>query len=290
MRLDAYVAEYWPEHSRSTWQKYIKAGYVTVNGDVVTSPKYELSEDDEVKVNPPKQPNFVHEQLPILYEDDNVTVINKPAGVLTHAKGALLEEFTVAEFMRHRFQPGPTKPTAPDDTRTAIVHRLDRDTSGVLICARNPKAHSFLQKQFSLRKVKKTYLAVLDGEPKQHEAILRLPIERNPKAPATFRVSSNGKPAETSYRVLWTDGSHTLAELKPLTGRTHQLRVHTQYLGTPIMNDRFYNPKKSSGRLALHAWQLEITIPGGERKTFTATIPTDFQALLPAEAHSWLPG
>ncbi len=316
MRLDAYVAEYWPEQSRSTWQKHIKAGYVTVNDEVVTSTKYELGEDDEVKVNPPKQPDFTSETLPILYEDENVTVIDKPDGVLTHAKGVLLEEFTVADFMHSRFsidsqgdtergnppRAGDSASTAgrsalsgrtqsrSEETRTAIVHRLDRDTSGVLICARNPTAHSFLQKQFSLKKAKKTYLAILDGEPKQHEAILRLPIERNPKAPATFRVGSNGKPAETAYRVLWTDGEQTLVELKPLTGRTHQLRVHMGYLGTPIMNDRFYNSKKPAGRLALHAFKLEITVPGGERRTFTADVPESFKELLPTKGQLWLPG
>ncbi|HEX6462736.1 MAG TPA: RluA family pseudouridine synthase [Candidatus Saccharimonadales bacterium] len=314
MRLDAYVAEYWPEHSRSTWQKYIKAGYVTVNGETITSTKYELGEDDEVKVNPPKQPDFTTETLPILYEDENVTVIDKPEGVLTHAKGALLEEFTVADFMHSRFSADPrgnaergsphtgdsTNPTEKstlsdraqsqiEETRAAIVHRLDRDTSGVLICARNPEAHSFLQKQFSLKKAKKNYLAILDGEPNQPEALLRLPIERNPKAPATFRVGANGKPAETAYRVLWTNGQHTLVELQPLTGRTHQLRVHMKYIGTPIMNDRFYNPKKPSGRLALHALKLEITIPGGDRKIFSAAVGDDFKALLPPEALSWLP-
>ena len=142
---------------------------------------------------------------------------------------------------------------------------------------------------FSLKKVKKTYLAILDGKPKQHEAILRLPIERNPRAPATFRVGSNGKPAETSLKVLWTNGKQTLVELKPLTGRTHQLRVHMNYIETPIMNDRFYNSKIPTGRLALHAWQLEITVPGGERKTFIATVPDDFKALLSTEALQWLP-
>ncbi len=275
MRLDVYVAEYWPEHSRSQWQKYIKDGHVTVNGEVVTSPKYDISEDDFVKVQPPQKATFTDQSLPVLYEDENVTVINKPSGILTHAKGATLDEFTVAEFMRSRTT------DAPEGNRPGIVHRLDRDTSGVIICARTPEAQSFLQRQFSFRKVKKTYIAIVDGEPKQPEAILRLPIERNPKAPATFRVGPSGKPAETSYKVLWSDGNHSILELRPLTGRTHQLRVHMAYLGVPIKNDRFYGNKKTGGRLALHAYKLEITIPAGIRKTFKAPLPPDFTALLP---------
>lgn len=279
MRLDIYLAQYWPERSRSEWQKICKAGHVTVNGEVVIVTKFELGEDDVVTADPPKAPDHTGETLPIIYEDENVTVLNKPTGVLTHAKGAPLDEFTVAEFMRGRTG------DKPDSNRSGIVHRLDRDTSGVIICARTPGAHTFLQRQFSERKVKKTYLAVLDGVPKESEAILRLPIERNPKAPATFRVGVNGKSAETYYRTLWSDKKHALVELKPLTGRTHQLRVHMDYLHTPVLNDRFYGKiGRDKSRLALHAYRLEITIPGGIRKIFTAPIPDDMREYAPQEA------
>lgn len=279
MRLDAYLAEYWPDRSRSEWQKLCKAECVTVNGVVVVVSKTELDEDDIVKVNSPVTPDFSAESLPILYEDDNVTVINKPVSVLTHAKGAPCDEFTVGECMRARTT------DKPEGNRPGIVHRLDRDTSGVIICARTPDAQSFLQKQFSDRKVKKTYLAILDGIPKQREAILRLPIERNPKMPSMFRVGANGKPAETHCKVLWADKKYSLVELKPLTGRTHQLRVHMSYLKTPILNDRFYgNNVKPKNRLGLHAYQLEITIPGGKRMSFTAPLPDNLTAMLAKEA------
>lgn len=284
MRLDAYVAEYWPEHSRSQWQKFIKDGYVQVNGKAIVSPNFELAEDDAVTVHPPKQPDFLTQNLPMLFQDENVVVINKPSGTLTHAKGAHLQEFTVASFMQ-RF----VTDSDEAEIRQGIVHRLDRDTSGVLICARTSAAHSSLQKQFSLKKAKKIYVALVNGQPKEPEAIVRLPIERNPRAPATFRVGAGGKPAETRYKTLWTNGQLSLLQLQPATGRTHQLRVHMHYLGTPIVNDRFYNPRTPRGRLMLHAWQLEITIPGGERKTFTAPVPDDFKQLLPSEAHQWLP-
>lgn len=278
MRLDVYLAQYWPDRSRSQWQKLCKNGCVTVNGEVVISPKYELDEDDAVAVNPPKEPDFSAQTLPVIFEDDNVTVINKPSGVLTHAKGAPLNEFTVAEFMRSRTT------DKPEGNRPGIVHRLDRDTSGVIICARNPMTQSFLQRQFSDRKVKKTYIALVQGHPKAPEATIKLPIERNPRLPATFRVGTNGKPAETYYKVLWSNDSVSLVLLKPFTGRTHQLRVHMDYIGTPIVNDRFYGKTKQGGRLALHAMSLEITIPGGERKLFTAPVPEDLRGLASQEA------
>lgn len=278
MRLDVYLTEHWPEHSRAQWQKFCQNGYVKVDGEVVTKPKCKLGEDSVVSFDLPEAPDFSGQKLPVIYKDENVMVLNKPSGVLTHAKGAPVEEFTVADFMRE------FTTDKPESNRVGIVHRLDRDTSGVIICARNPAAQSFLQKQFSERKVKKTYLAILDGIPKEHEAIIKLPIERNPKAMASYRVNANGKPAETHYKILWQDKDLALAELKPFTGRTHQLRVHMAYLNTPILNDRFYGKAKKNQRLALHAYKLEITIPGGQRKIFTAEIPEDLKNLISSEA------
>lgn len=275
MRLDAYLAQYWPEYSRSQWQKYLKSGYVSVNGAVETSAKRALGEDDEVQVNLPTAPDFSGQSLPVLYEDDRVLVINKPSGVLTHAKGAVTEEFTVADFVR-------SKMTEPEETnRPGIVHRLDRATSGVLITAKDPEAKRQLQKQFSERKAKKTYLAIVKGKLKHVAARIDLPIERNPKAPATFRIAANGKAATTDYRILASQGQYSLVELKPLTGRTHQLRVHLKHLGAPILGDELYGGGKSPlERLALHAWQLEITVPTSRRLTFSAPIPDDFRQAL----------
>jgi 23S rRNA pseudouridine1911/1915/1917 synthase len=268
VRLDVYLAQYWPEHSRSQWQKYISEGRVKVNGEVEKTAKTELGEDDEVTVELPEKPDHSGQTLPIIYEDDNVIVIDKPAGILTHAKGAPLDEFTVAEFMRSRTT------DKPESNRPGIVHRLDRGTSGVIICAKTPEAHTHLQRQFSTRKVKKHYVAVLSKTPKEHEAIIRLPLERNPKKPQTFRVGGQGKPAETRYKVRDVlNGGKCLVDMYPLTGRTHQLRVHMTYVGAPIEGDTLYNPDSKADRMKLHAASLEITIPGGERKTFEASLP-----------------
>lgn len=271
MRLDAYMAQYWPENSRSVWQKYIVLGYVKVNGEVETSVKKTLSEDDEVTYDVPAALDHSNKTLPVIYQDDNIVVIDKPIGVLTHSKGALNDEFTVAEFFR------PLTTYHADTNRPGIIHRLDRDTSGVLVGARNPETASMLQRQFSDRKVKKTYYAVVDGVPKQDEALIDLPIARHPTAPSTFRVNASGKSAQTTYKVLKSDSKRSLVELRPATGRTHQLRVHMAHLGTPIHGDRVYG--KASDRLYLHAASLEITIPTSNRRTFESPIPTTFESL-----------
>lgn len=275
VRLDQYVAMYWPEFSRSQWQKYIEAGYVKVNGNVEVSPKSQLGEDDEVSVDLPSAPDYSEHSLPVIYEDDNVLVVNKPTGVLTHSKGAVNEEFTVAEFVRSRTT------DAADTNRPGIVHRLDRDTSGVIITAKNSETKSMLQKQFQDRRAKKTYLAIVDGELKHPEANIDLPIERNPKKPATHRVGAGGKSAFTAYKVLANNGRYSVVELKPTTGRTHQLRVHLEYVGHPIVGDPLYGGSQSPlGRLCLHAKSLEITIPVGDRRTFEAEVPEDFAKLM----------
>jgi 23S rRNA pseudouridine1911/1915/1917 synthase len=273
MRLDTLLAEQYPETSRSTWQKHIKAEHVTVNGTVQTSPKLEVTKSDTIAVSIPDATDFSGNELPIIYIDDNVIVINKPVGVLTHAKGALNDEFTVAEFFRRYTTVGL------DTNRPGIVHRLDRDTSGVMIGARNPETATLLQKQFADRKTKKTYLAIVEGTLKEATAKIDLPIGRNPSAPSTFRVDAKGKAAITNYTVLAVNDTESLVELRPLTGRTHQLRVHMKYIGAPICGDRVYG--KEADRLYLHAKELEITIPISERKTFIAPVPAAFTAKFP---------
>ena len=275
MRLDQHLAALWPEYSRSSWQKFIASGYVKVNGTVQDIAKTSISDTDNVTVSLPEKPDFQNKTLPVIYEDEHVIVIHKPSGVLTHAKGELSEEFTVADFMRHRMN------EADETNRPGIVHRLDRDTSGVIICARDSTTKRLLQKQFQDRKAHKTYIAVVRGTLKHPTAKLELPIERNPKAPSTFRVGVGGKSASTTYRVLGHNANVSIVELKPETGRTHQLRVHLAHLGHPIVGDKLYNGGTSPlGRLCLHAQSLEITIPTSQRRTFVASLPEDFSAYI----------
>jgi 23S rRNA pseudouridine1911/1915/1917 synthase len=268
-RLDQRVVELIPELSRAFGTKLIDQGKVTVNGIPQTKAGYKLREGDEVVVNfdLTTLADIPKIALPIIYEDDDCVVINKPVGLLTHSKGDFNPEATVETWLRSR-----TKVTGE---RAGIVHRLDRATSGVMICAKTPEALKWLQKQFAQRRTKKTYYAVVSGELKQPEAIIDMPLERNPKAPATFRVGHGGKHAITWYKVLGANGEHSLIELKPETGRTHQLRVHLHHIGHPIIGDTLYGGEPAE-RMMLHAESLELTLPNRERKVFTTPMPKEF--------------
>jgi 23S rRNA pseudouridine1911/1915/1917 synthase len=278
-RLDHELASRYPKLSRSTLQKYIKAGHVQVDGIVVTRPKQDVLATDDIAMAPPEYTDFSAQELPIIYIDDNVIVVNKPTGVLTHSKGVLNDEFTVADFFRRYTTNGL------ETSRPGIVHRLDRDTSGVIIGARHDEAAEMLKKQFADRKVKKEYIAVTNGIPKQLSAVIDLPIGRNPSAPSTFRVDPSGKLAVTTYEVVDTNATQALLKLWPTTGRTHQLRVHMQYLLTPVAGDKIYGKKKAD-RLYLHAHMLEITIPASKRETFTAPIPKEFTDKFPGYTYA----
>lgn len=287
-RLDQRVVREIPDISRAFAAKLIEQGRVEVNGRTETKPGYKLRVDDMVEVDYiPEEVAVVPDiDLEVLYEDDDCVVINKPVGLLVHSKGAYNPEATVATWLRkhvneHSKKPEEVKEQPEQEIRTSragIVHRLDRATSGVMICAKTSEALSWLQKQFAQRKTKKTYYAVIQGAMKPEEAIIDMPIERNPKAPATFRVGAQGKSAKTHYKTISVsnDGAYSLLELKPETGRTHQLRVHLAHFGHPIVGDEFYGGKRAD-RLYLHAAELEITIPKNhERKVFTVPLPQSF--------------
>jgi 23S rRNA pseudouridine1911/1915/1917 synthase len=272
-RLDQKVVELFPEISRAFAAKLVEQGRVSVNGRPETKPGYKLRPDDMVEADyaPETEADIPDIDLPILYEDDDCVVINKPVGVLAHSKGAFNPEATVASWLRSQVK-------GINGNRAGIVHRLDRATSGVMICAKTPEALSWLQKQFAQRKTKKTYYAIIRGVLSPEEAIIDMPIERNPKAPATFRVGPNGKTAKTVYRTVTvsSDGKHSLVELKPETGRTHQLRVHLAHLGHPIVGDELYGGEKAD-RLYLHAAELELTILKDHgRKVFHVDVPRSF--------------
>lgn len=283
VRLDAYLAER-EGMPRSLVQKLIKAGVAMVNGEVVTRPARSVSGADNVVFQPPPAPDegewLAGFSRYVIYADDNVIVVNKPAGMLVHAKGGIAKELTVADYVRSQFNPDELADNA-DNNRLGIVHRLDRATSGVMICARNLATASYLSRQFAERKAKKVYLALVSSLPGHSAARINLPIGRSRRAPATFVVDGNGKVAITDYTVQkeYPDG-RALLELRPLTGRTHQLRVHLAYLGCPIVGDAVYGHARYGDRLMLHAYQLEISIPGqdgAERRIFTAPLPADFR-------------
>lgn len=273
-RLDQRVTELVPTISRAFAAKLVEQGRVAVNGEAVMKAGHKLKPTEQVVVDyrMPEIEQIPDLSLPILYEDHDCVVVNKPAGVLTHSKGAFNPEVTVAAWLRSRVN-------GLEGERAGIVHRLDRATSGVMICAKHPKALSWLQKQFSQRKAKKTYMAIIVGQLKPNHAVIDMPIERNPRAPATFRVGANGKPATTEYWARKNGPRYTLVALAPKTGRTHQLRVHLAQLGRPIVGDSLYGGEPAE-RLFLHAQSLELTLPSRKHKLFTVQAPAEFKKKL----------
>ena len=272
VRLDHWVTGVYPLMSRAYAAKIIAEGRVQVNGKVERKPGHKLRRGDDIVIDyDESELTAIPEiELPVFYEDDDCVVIDKPAGVLVHSVGDYTAEGTVATWLRHRIK----DMTGP---RGGVVHRLDRATSGVMICAKTQQALSWLQAEFAKRNVKKTYIAVVAGHFKLPEAVIDMPIERNPKAPATFRVGAQGKPAITHYKVLAEGAKYSLVELHPETGRTHQLRVHLAHIGHPIAGDFLYRGE-TADRLYLHARSLKITLPDGESKTFTVPTPKEFEA------------
>ena len=256
VRLDILMTEIYKSYNRSSLQKFIELGFVTVDGELAKKANQKFERGVKIDLQIPeelKNADLVPEKV---YEDENVLVVNKPAGLLSMAKGEYCPEKTLGDY-------------------GLLVHRLDRDTSGVVILAKNEEVQKFLKKQFQDRKTHKTYYAVIEGRPKLDAARIDLPIARDLKRPTTFRVDANGKESETFYKVIKTDDKHSLVELKPTSGRTHQLRVHMKYLGHPIMGDVVYGGEKAE-RLYLHAGSLEITLPGGKRTVFTVPMPEEF--------------
>ena len=272
IRLDVFLSNKLPNYSRAYVQKYIDKSVKVNEEDSRSSYKTKFNDLVEIDLAYDLNPIFDSIEIPIIYEDNNCIVIDKPLGLLSHSKGNYSSEATVESFIADKI-------TGFNGSRAGIVHRLDRGTSGVMICAKNPESYIWLQKQFSTRKVKKTYFAIITGKMSQDEAIIDLPIARNPKSPATFKVSSNGKEAITRYKVIKTSPKYSLIRLEPKTGRTHQLRVHLSYLGHSIVGDTFYKGKTAE-RLYLHANALEIKLPNNEIKVFESPIPKEFIKLL----------
>jgi 23S rRNA pseudouridine1911/1915/1917 synthase len=286
-----------PGLSRAALQKAIKVGQVTVNGQAV-KPRQTLKTGDqiEMKINqsaaPAPVPDTVPENIAVLYEDKDVVVIDKPAGVEVHA-GMVGGQPTITAWFQHKY------PTAQnigeDEGRPGVVHRLDKDTSGVLLLAKNPKALEHLKKEFKNRHAKKEYVALVYGVPLMKKGRITRPIGRTPRNPLRRTIDENGKPAVTEWqlekrinqpgltprRAGSPGAGFALLRLFPFTGRTHQLRVHLHFLGHPIVGDKLYTfkrqrPPEGVYRQLLHAEKLTVTLPTGRRKTFIAPLPDDF--------------
>jgi 23S rRNA pseudouridine1911/1915/1917 synthase len=278
-RTDIFVTEKLPEFSRSSLKGLFEKKLVLVN-DRPEEPGDKLKKGDMVRIDTSlltaKPPSI---SMPVIYEDQDVVVANKPAGILTHAKGALNTEASFATFLDEHITDKSLK-----GNRAGVAHRLDRLTSGVIIGARNAGALKYLQKQFSERHVVKTYWAVVQSAIEPETAMIDAPIARNPIRPQTFKVSVDGKAARTEYKRLKTlhknGQSYSLLQLKPTTGRTHQLRVHLAYVGHPVVGDMVYGQKKQSSPLMLHASSLEIKLPDGKVHKFEAPLPETFKQFL----------
>lgn len=267
-RTDKLLAEQLPQFPRAALQKLFDKELVWLN-DKTTKPGIKVREGDRLKADlSPLDIKIPEIDLPVIYEDSDVLVIDKPSGVISHARGKYFDEPSVASFVRQK--------TGQKGERSGIVHRLDRATSGIMITAKNQAALSFLQKQFSQRKTKKTYMAIVKGGMPTEEGIIDMPIGRNPKVPASFHVTEAGKNAVTHFKTVKNNGKYSLLELSPETGRTHQLRVHLAELKHPIVGDVLYHGEPAE-RLLLHATSLEITLPSGERTIFTSPLPAAFE-------------
>lgn len=210
----------------------------------------------------------------IIYEDKDVTVVCKPAGISVHQGAGDNTAPTLADLFRN-------KTTDKDVDRPGIVHRLDKNTSGVILLAKNQSAKYMLQKQFKQRTAKKIYVALVEGKLKHSRAIIDAPIGRHPKNPMKRAVRMNGKQSTTEYKFIKAIGKFSLIECYPSTGRTHQIRAHLAHIGNPIVGDTLYghsNPKLS--RQFLHASALTIKLPNGNVQTFKAALPSDLSSFL----------
>lgn len=280
-RLDRALAARFPQLSRAQLQRLIRSGAITVN-DAVVRPAYRLASGDRIAVTFPEAPTVHPESLPldIVYEDEYLLVVNKPAGMVVHPAARIVSGTLVNALLSHC--PQVADVGGPD--RAGIVHRLDRETSGLIVVAKNPETHASLQRQFKRRLVRKTYVALVEGQVHPREGIIEVPIGRDPKDRTRMAVSRTGRPAITQYRVVEVFPQYTLLEVRPHTGRTHQIRVHLAWLGYPVVGDRVYGRRRQTllpDRHFLHARELAFTHPAtGEKLVLSAPLPPELTALL----------
>jgi 23S rRNA pseudouridine1911/1915/1917 synthase len=285
-RLDRFLVDCLPDYSRARIQSFIKSGHVSINQKTANKSGATLQKGMIICVEiPPSIPSQLEpENIPlnIIFENDDLIALDKPSGMVVHPaaghhKGTLVHA-ALAHTSDFRGVGGIQRP--------GIVHRLDKDTSGVIILAKNDRTHQLLSKQFRNRVVKKTYLALVDGHPPTATGRIEAAIGRDPKNRKRMAVTPNhkGRTAISNFRTLQRFAEHTFLEVKPLTGRTHQIRVHMAFIKCPIVGDKVYgrrNPSLPLNRHFLHSYKLVIWIPGDDSPhTFEAKLPVDLQSTL----------
>ncbi len=280
-RLDKFLASELPDYSRARLQGLMKDGFVSVDGKIVIKTGTEAvpGQTIEVRIPPAMPTDLVAEEIPldIVFENDNLMVINKPAGMVVHPAAGHFSGTLVHAALAH----SPEMEGIGGELRPGVVHRLDKDTSGLILMAKDERTHRWLQDQFRLRHVSKVYLALVDGAPPTPKGRVEAPIGRDPAHRKQMAITTpeKGRPAVSEYFTRETYPHHSLLEVHPLTGRTHQIRLHMAFLGCPIVGDRLYGHRKLSlpvDRQFLHAWRITITLPGEKTpRTFEAELPSD---------------
>ncbi len=281
VRLDKYVCEKCPQLSRTRIQKLISGGYVTVNDHVAKAGARLKVGDRLTVIIPPTPPSSLSpESIPlnILYEDDDLLVIDKPAGLTVHPAPGHPSHTLVNAILSHF----PHLADINDSLRPGIVHRLDKDTSGVMLVAKNSVAQVGLAGQFKARSVAKAYLVLVKGHLTPEDGIIEAPIGRDPRNRKRMAVVAKGREARTQYRVVEYVGDYTLLEVRPETGRTHQIRVHLSAIGYPVVGDPVYGVKSPYlSRQFMHASRLGFKLPStGEYAEFTSELPPDLEQAL----------
>ncbi len=286
VRLDHFLSEKLADFSRSRLQSFIRDGRVNVDGEPAKKFGQALIPGQMITVAVPEEraSNLIPEEIPldILYEDEQSIIINKPAGMVVHPAAGHDSGTLVHAVLAHC----DDLKGFGGEIRPGVVHRLDRDTSGIIVMAKNEKAHIFLQEQFKERTINKRYLALVDGAPPTPTGRVEAPIGRDPvrRQQMAILTPEKGREAVTEYRTLKSYAKHTLIEAHPLTGRTHQIRVHMAFLKCPIVGDVLYGRRKQSielNRHFLHAYRLTILLPGHtEMMTFEAPLPAELQEVL----------
>ena len=281
-RLDVFLSEKL-DKTRSAVKKLVDDGEITVNGNKVKAGRtLKIGEEIFVNIPDPVKLDLEAENIPldIIYQDKDIAIINKPQGMTVHAGNGTHGSTLVNALLYHLDSLSGINGVI----RPGIVHRIDKDTSGLLVVAKNDAAHLSLSEQIKNKTCHRIYLALLEGTVKQNDGIIDTFIGRSDKNRTMMAVKDSGRRAVTHFKVLKRYKEFTFAEFKLETGRTHQIRVHCKYIGHPIVGDPVYGYEKQKFKLngqLLHAWKLELTHPStGERMSFEAPLPDYFQAVL----------